>query len=93
MRKFLALALVCAAGLSGAAARADEPGWPPAEPQRCKPCWIEPWLCKNPPCPPEPKRVAPAPQPGLETNSPRSDPDAPPKPLPKCCREQPVRPL
>ena len=19
----------------------------------CKPCWIEPWLCKLPPCPPK----------------------------------------
>ena len=93
MRKFLALALFCAASLSSAAVRADEPGWPPAEPQPCKPCWIEPWLCKNPPCPPGPKRVEPTPQPDADAGAPKTDPDPAPKPRPKCCREQPVRPL
>jgi hypothetical protein len=87
MRKFLALALFCAASLSGAAVRADEPGWPPAAPEPCKPCWIEPWLCKNPPCPPAPPRAEPQAQPSDAPDSPK------PWPQPTCCREQPVHPL
>jgi hypothetical protein len=87
MRKVLALALFCAASLSGAAVRADEPGWPPAAPEPCKPCWIEPWLCKNPPCPPGPKRVDPDPRVGIDDGAPA------PQPQPKCCRERPVQPF
>ena len=94
MRKFLALALFFTASLSGAGARADEPGWPPAAPEPCKPCWIEPWLCKAPPGPPAPKRVQPDPRVVIDGDTPKTDPDpAPPRPQPKCCREQPVAPL
>ena len=92
MRKFLALALFCAAGLSGAAVRADEPGWPPATPAPCKPCWIEPWLCKNPPCPPVLPRVEPQAQPNDAADQPPADPTDP-RPRPSCCRQQPVHPL
>jgi hypothetical protein len=32
---------------------------PPAPPVACKPCWIEPWYCKAPPCPPPKPKPAP----------------------------------
>ena len=94
MRKFLALALFCAAGLSGVGARADETGWPPVGPEPCKPCWIEPWLCKAPPCPAGPKRVQPDSRVSIDDDQPKTDPDSsPPKPQPKSCRQQQVDPL
>jgi hypothetical protein len=85
MRKLITLALFCAACTATGAVRANEPGWPPdAKPSPCKPCWIEPWMCSNPPCAPQPKRI-------------QADPDAPdqpaPKPEPKCCHDQSVHPL
>ena len=65
MRGFLsfAVAMACA----GSALAQVQPPTPPG-PVACKPCWIEPWYCKAPPCPPAPTK--PAPQPDLDQRRP-----------------------
>jgi hypothetical protein len=39
---------------------------PPQAPVACKPCWIEPWYCKAPPCPPTPVQPKPTPRPDAD---------------------------
>ncbi len=60
--------LVVAVGLAmlGAGqAMAQSPAGAQGEPA-CKPCWIEPWYCKGPPCPPKPGPPRPPSEPDAE---------------------------
>jgi hypothetical protein len=52
--------ILAAMSLTGAAQA--QPGGPSGTPA-CKPCWIEPWLCKAPPCYAPDHPLPPAPPP------------------------------
>ena len=69
MREIAVLIFVSAMVSAGAAlAQVQPPG--PTPPVACKPCWIEPWYCKAPPCPPGPTKPRPTPEPDAEPGRP-----------------------
>ncbi len=53
--------LVVAAGLAMLGAWPAMGQTPTGSQLACKPCWIEPWYCKGPPCPPKPGPTQPGP--------------------------------
>ena len=69
MRELAALIFISAL-ISAGGARAQVQPLDPTPPVACKPCWIEPWYCKAPHCPPTPTKPRPTPRPEADSGRP-----------------------